>query len=587
MHRGLYAFDPGQSSSSEVTVGSSAIKSQQQQLQRKVVPRWLIGAPRASAKAYVARVNAVLAHSTATAAELLFSEEEIELTVKIPTPLTGFTIAQLKLPKGKVHLKARRRGGTGKHEELDIASGSKLHADDEIVLCGTAHAIAGVVTTTGGKHILLKPSDAAATREMLKLERDALWLAAQEVYDRLLPHVRRQQRRWMEQQQRARAAVRIQASARGKSVRSTLEVELAAVRRVRLVGRLAARRGAVDLARRQLNGPILHPRVLKRLALPTPPAVLAQELAAGVATDTIMQMIASRQLRLARSHATSLNHLLGAAPEASALGVPMPLLSLLLAGPVTVTAKVRALEVEVSALRLPADVVIMHFTVNRLRHEVKHNRIDPKLKLRKGDLVGVRAESHRLALVLEAKESHLYLAQKQHAADATALDAARNVLLAIAHKLALWLQGAVRKRVAMRAAMRRSRAALVIQVAFAEMMIRRRTEAGELITGSFVKRHARHALDRQQKQQQHPGAEQPRQPASPPPHYEPLQHSLWQRVQKDHHVQIVAAGALQTQLKKVRQKKKPSQVKGRKPASPVKVKAASPVKAATPVKAAR
>ena len=131
MHRGIYAYDPGHSATAAVS-GSQA-KQQQQLLAAKVVPRWVMAAPRAAAKAYVLRLNTMLQAKKMTAAALLFDVTAVELSVRIPLPLAGFTIAQLQFPRGSVVV-VSRRDKDGK--PLDAGAQLKLNAEDELVLKG-------------------------------------------------------------------------------------------------------------------------------------------------------------------------------------------------------------------------------------------------------------------------------------------------------------------------------------------------------------------------------------------------------------------------------------------------------------------
>lgn len=102
MHRGIYSYDVGIAASDSLTeVAGAKGKKREQELIAKAIPQWVIAAPRAAAKAYVARLNEMLgvasSHSHMSAAALLFDVSPVELEVSIPTSLAGFTISQVCL----------------------------------------------------------------------------------------------------------------------------------------------------------------------------------------------------------------------------------------------------------------------------------------------------------------------------------------------------------------------------------------------------------------------------------------------------------------------------------------------------------
>ena len=106
MHRGIYSYDVGIAASDSLDgVAGAKGKKREQQLLAKVVPQWVIAAPRAAALAYVARLNEMLrvasSHSHMSAAALLFDVSPLELEVSIPTSLAGFTVSQVCGPRAR------------------------------------------------------------------------------------------------------------------------------------------------------------------------------------------------------------------------------------------------------------------------------------------------------------------------------------------------------------------------------------------------------------------------------------------------------------------------------------------------------
>ena len=159
-------------------------REREKQLAATVIPQWFKAAPRAAAKAYVLRIRAIMPGTPVFAAELLFGTALTRLSVQISGSLGGFTIGQLKFPKGTVTIE-ERRNSNGK--TLDTSPTSKLSAGETMLLCGRPHHLATVAVMQNKVLVLLKPKDAEAIRAELKDERASLMLAAQDLYGRLLP----------------------------------------------------------------------------------------------------------------------------------------------------------------------------------------------------------------------------------------------------------------------------------------------------------------------------------------------------------------------------------------------------------------
>ena len=557
MHRGVYAYD-GHSATAEVDRGGAHTAQRREQLAAKVVPQWVHAAPRAAARAYVARVHALMPHAKLSAAALLFGVTPVDLSVKIPLSLAGFTTAQLNIPKGTVIIVSRL---SSEKKPLDTNPALKLNADDVLVLRGMPHALVSVAVMQSGHPALLKPKESVAMKALVQQERESLSHAAQELHDRLIMHVRRQQLVWAKRNRLNAAAVRIQSFVRGKAARARMATSMDAIWRKQLAVRIRARRATAELVRRKYNGPILNRRLLKRLGHQTSPAVALEDLESEVAgTDSFYAVVFARRSKVARSLTSSMNRLLGAAPEAAQIGVPLPVLTLLVRH-VCVTATLLVNEITVERLQLPADVAVTHTKINNIRRPVKNTvrGLDGSQKLLKGDELTLSAQAHRLALVVEVKGGKLALVNAHKTAEAEALSKGRDLLLHVAEKLALWLQKVVRVRMAQRARARRAHAALIIQLALAEFMVRRRMASGDLFTASFAKRTLRDIGVR--------GGGASRSSSSSSAHASrpagTAAAASWLNVRTQHRTQVQAAGVLGAELKRVRQKKKPSQAKSR------------------------
>ena len=554
-HRGMYAFDKGNSSTEEVHTKGADMKHRQQ-LVANTLPQWLISAPRTSAKMYVKRVNASISMKM-TAAALLFDISPIELEAHVPAPLSGFTIAQLKLPKGSIVIVARL-DTSGK--ALDTGMQAKLAGDERLKLRGQPHTLATVTYKHAGKCLLLKPSEMDATREMLKHERESLALAAQELHDRLLPQFRRKQRGWQEKERRRRAAQYIQSVFRGRTIQQLYEEELRRKRRMRLIGRLIARRAAAVIIRERTNGPILNKRMLMRLAKPSPPRDSTQ--AEEEEETSLIKVIYANRRKIAKVFSDALNKLLAAAPEASEMKLPKPLLTLLTTDTLSVTAIVHANEVLVGAIKLPDNCVITHLRQNKVNRKQKAS-IDRSIKLIKEDALTFNIPPHELTLLTEVKAKALCLAVKPKTAFHSEIVRQHEMLMAVASKIATWLTRLVRVRFGQRERARRNYAALAIQLAFSAFMARRRSATNTDVSQSFMQRSALTL------------AEVDREAAKYSTKFNVVDlgtprvissQSKWHTMQQKHRVKSV----LGAELKRVRQKKKPSQVKGTRKPSPTK-----------------
>ena len=433
----------------------------------------------------------------------------------------------------------------------------KLNAGDALVLKGTMHALASVASTQGGKIVLLKPKEMDGMREHLRDERDSLSLAAQELFDRMLPLVRHKQREWRVKRKQESAATALQAVMRGKLTRVDMAAEINLRNWNRHVARVAARRAALELVRRQYAGPILSPTLLAQLARPSPSRHGA-ELDDVPETDATPEInlkgvIMAKRAKKAKAHATALNKVLAAAPEAAAIGAPLPLLIALTSPPVTVTARLNVNEVTIGSLQTPADVMVVGMTINKVSKALKANkRVDPATKLLKGDALSFCAPPHRLVMVTEVKGGQLHIAPRPRVAEAEAVANDRELLLSAANKLALWLQGAVRSRVAMRIRARRAHAAMVIQLAFVNFKAERQRAAAGALSKSFVRARRTRASPLTQD-----GLVPARALASTSKDGRGAHE--WGRALK-HARGIQAVGVMNSQLHRMKQKKKPSQV---------------------------
>jgi len=325
-----------------------------------------------------------------------------------------------------------------------------------------------------------------------------------------------------------KAATIIQAHMRSTLMRYQYAEELAGIQLRRLRGRLAARQYVAEIVRREYEGPILHRRLLKRLAEPSSLEALVLGLGGNAeggdvpATSSLAAVLNVQRQRVARAHAAAINRMLCAAPEAESIGAPLSLLRLLALVDVSVTGTLMVNECQFGALRLPNDVQVCRSNINKQSREVKvrshgvGHGLDPGQRMLKGDTLTLRGRPHRLATVLEVKNKKLVLivpaaggaaasggaatdaASGSKAAQDAALAKTQDLLLTSANRLARWLQSLVRIRIAQREAARRAHAALAIQLAYASLMARRKLqvmeESAELAIShgkSFVRRKAR------------------------------------------------------------------------------------------------
>jgi len=272
MHRGIHAYE----ASASAAGGADDAKK----IAAYIVPLWLKAAPRAAARAYVRRLRALLPDLSTSPAALLLQSRPLEISVAIPSPLIGFSIAQLHLPTSKSGAKATleltRLNAHGK--KVDAAGATKVEAGDTLLLRGTPHVLATFAGRVGGISTLLKPKEADAMRKSLADERQALMLAAEELAHRLVRAYRRQQHRWAQERRTRAAATRIQARARGIAARDEVRDDMIRLGRRRRRAALLVRRTAAKMARARLECPILSGAQLRKLAEPPSVVVALHEM---------------------------------------------------------------------------------------------------------------------------------------------------------------------------------------------------------------------------------------------------------------------------------------------------------------------
>ena len=537
----------GSSFKRRMTVEESALGGQ-------IISTWIKAAPRAAARAYVSRIQCILPEAKLSAASLLFDSKVTELSVRIPKSMVGFTIVQLRLPKGAIVV-VSRHNAEGK--EQDLGPQQKFNEGDELVLKGKPHVLAMHVAGASHSHAptLLKPMEVEGMRSSLAGEREALVLAAQELHDRLLPCVRRKQLEWARRRLEEGAAIRIQNRARGKQARAKTSPHLDRIRRRKLMGCLATRKMMAVFSRQRLNGPILSGAVLKRLALP-PDDLAARalddlDMDGGGAASIFKNVYMARRVRVARAHEATVNKMLSAAPEASGDGnglkLPMRLIDILLGKEVTVTCRVPC-ELVFESLQLPADVKCTKYGHEGAKNmkQVKGGRVDPKLKLFKGDEVTLKALPHRLGLISEVKGGRLCVSREHRTAEAEALQKGRELLITVLTNMATQLQAAVRRQIAVRAHGRRWQAALLIQYAFFQLMLRQ-VDAGTRVMNERMSRRMKSIK-----------------PGAPPPSEKKKTRRPsvgWAQIRAAHKSKMAAVLVFNSVHKKVKQKRKPNRAK--------------------------
>jgi len=232
-------------------------------------------------------------------------------------------------------------------------------------------------------------------------------------------------------------------------------------------------------------------------------------------------------------------------------------------GPTSVTAKLTLNERTLGEMQLPAYVEVSRYVLNKHTVEVKsQKRLDPKLKLLKGDEITFCALPHRLPLLLEARHAKLILSANHRVTDAEGLAGWRESLLALLGKLAHWLQSRVRIRIAQRIVARKAFAAVVIQCAFADFYLRQNrsfklqlTRRGYIPRRGSIFSQPSHVLESES-----PTSSMAASPTTTSTSSGAADHRGWGDVRKHRH-QVAAAATMTQQLKRVRQKKKPSQVR--------------------------
>jgi hypothetical protein len=204
------------------------------------------------------------------------------------------------------------------------------------------------------------------------------------------------------------------------------------------------------------------------------------------------------------------------------------------------------------ALGIPiADINVVQMRINKHVQVIKSQyRLDKSLVLHRNDEMTLSAVPHRLALLVDARGEKLVLAPKPRMQAAAELQKSHEMLTNLAQRLAKWLQSLVRIHIARRSRARRAHAALVIQFSFASFAVRRAIASDALVSTSFVRRFT-------------PGAQRTNSSAmiSSTPiisSVEAPSRAPWHAVKAKHGTQIRAAVAVNAQLKRVRQKRKPT-----------------------------
>ena len=492
------------------------------------------------------------------------SSTRIFITPRVPqASLVGFTINQLALPKGAVVI-VDRQTADGKH--IDPRAPQKLAVNDKLTLRAKPHVLATVASLHHGNVILLKPKESESMRLALADERESLKLAARELYDRLLPVVRRCQGRWAEEERRRRAASRIQAMMRGYLAREQTADDFAHIHRRRFLANLAVRRTVSRLTHQRMARPIIHGALLDQLSRPTSPVLVVAEAEAEddqIRDGSFMQngsfkqtglyaVIGARRCKIARTHELAVNALLTSSAEGAKgavsnadgarVALPLKLIRLLTSEPLVVTAEITMAEFTLEQLDLPKDIQLLQYRINKNVVSLKkRSKYDPKMKLRKGDDITLCALPHRLALLTEVKSGKLIVAKKHRVAEADALAKGYDMLRGLLGKLAHWLQSAVRIHLAQRDRARRAHAALVVQCFVISNYIRRQDADPQRWRYAM----ARHAVGNRPEQ------------VVAEVRVEMAQNN-WLLVRKQHRAKVMAVGILNSELKRLRQKKKPS-----------------------------
>lgn len=338
---------------------------------------WLEAAPRAAAYEYRRTVNRVLPPDERLSAialtfDGLSAASLFQLEVLVPTPLAGFSIMQLQIPKDAVTI-VRRTDSDNK--ELDTSHQAKINAGDIIVFSGTAHDLAAIATMgKEGVAVLMKPRQMSDTRDMLAAQKQSLLIAAQELHDRLWLACQRKQPEWRQR----KAAQVIQAWQRRARIRRVFMGEMQALRYRQRAARSGARKIGLLLLRGTMseamisekNGLLTIPRLgaiaETATATSTPGLGAIDSLtgsygggekedeameAASRSLDLISEILGCDKLLMARAFVERINRMLLSAPEAAELGAPLSLYTMLFGDHLTVTATLLVNETTIGQVR--------------------------------------------------------------------------------------------------------------------------------------------------------------------------------------------------------------------------------------------
>jgi len=444
--------------------------------------------PRDAAKAYVKHVNRLLG-SNRSPASLLFDDSPVELVVLIDAALAHSSVCALHVPKS-ISLLAIARPGVRK--ALDVDPRTKVEQADALTLRGSPHNLAEVAfrKPTSKKPALASAKQAGELHAKLRGDRMALLAAAEDLQRRLLPVARRIASANRQRSREQRAASRIQAVLRGRSLRRQQSdsgvlvehrVRVAQARLLDQAGRMLARVVGSKLRLSSLQAP-----VYKQSRRPKDPP----EPRLGLPRDLQAVLRYAPDATLARSYAATVNRILSAAPEAKQRQLPLSTLAILTSGPIELTAAVDSnlSSMTVSELKLPKGVGVVRYSVNGKRTlAIRPGLALDATKLLVGDDLTLRGLPHALPSVAEVKGGRVLLskpksrARSTHVSSSDSLKRDHEKLLESAERLAIKLQKLARMQLAQRSNQRRAHAALVIQTAW----VRNRASIGSDV--SFTK----------------------------------------------------------------------------------------------------
>ena len=454
--------------------GASAGAGTAVPVEARALALWSRAAPGAAAKLYASRINRLFGWSHSPAA-LLFNTKPADLVVHIDASHDHATLSALAIGRGVTVVAIKRPNS--RVALLDVVPSVKVAMGDQMTLRAPPHVLVALATLKAGRPVLAPRHARNALAPIVRAERQTMMAAAEALQKRLTPLMRT---RAEESRLHARAqhmAARLQAVWRGVQLRRSTAGLLELHRSLRKAAKLRSRRLLASMLRAQHDAPICTAACFA----PSSEEVRAEDAMKRRAWESehaALAMQYAQYAAMARSHTTTVNKFVAAAPEARSSKMvkkvlPWSPLGVLLAPSLELTTTIdkRGNNATVGALRLPTDTLsVTRLRVNNRSIAAPKNSTSLNTtKVLDGDQLVLRGLPHHIAAVCDPKNGRLVLCPpKDRKEDLGArLRRERQSLHTFAERLARGLQRAGRARLALREGHRRSHAALVIQIEWA------------------------------------------------------------------------------------------------------------------------